>query len=120
MNWTLWIRVAWRLSRARAQINLLKSFIDELLCIIHFADRSATGRFLSGQKGRTVNPLVMPSQVRILSSPPSVFAPAELRRDESLANADATLKPLRRSLVISFDKGCVAELAHVKKTLIFA
>ena len=32
---------------------------------------SEKGRFLSGQRGRTVNPLAQPSQVRILFSPPS-------------------------------------------------
>ena len=42
-------------------------------------DFEISARFPSGQRGRTVNPLAQPSQVRILLSPPT-FAKAAVGR----------------------------------------
>src|SRR5882724_10492430 len=41
-----------------------------------YIDWLETGAYLSGQKGRTVNPLALPSQVRILPRP---FKPPSMR-----------------------------------------
>ena len=48
-----------------------------------FIEIDIRARFPSGQRGRTVNPLVLPSQVRILPSPP------EGRGNSSIGRATA-------------------------------
>ncbi len=42
-------------------------------------------RFPSGQRGQTVNLLAMPSEVRILPSPPGLFGVIEGMEDENLS-----------------------------------
>jgi len=43
--------------------------LESLKTILYLQPRNAAGRYSSGQRGRTVNPLITSSQVRILLSP---------------------------------------------------